>query len=180
MSQHLIISAAPVQTFHCGILGASFNKYLYSLTAFSTHFTPTIPSKNLSDPGPVIVQPLWDLWGKFQQVLPSHSTPQYSSLASPSSPAGQQTTNHDKPQHKTPQYSSSPSPGPATSPTTTSNLLKSKFQQVLPSHSTPGDTRQSNIYICNKQKKKMYTCNIFQLRVCFVPLEPSQLVCHFS
>ena len=77
MSQHLIISAAPVQTFHCGILGASFNKYLYSLTAFSTHFTPTIPSKNLSDPGPVIVQPLWDPWGKFQQVLPSHSTPGY-------------------------------------------------------------------------------------------------------
>ena len=112
MSQHLIISAAPVQTFHCGILGASFNKYLYSLTAFSTHFTPTIPSKNLSDPGPVIVQPLWlwDPWGKFQQVLPSHST--------------------------------------------------------------PGDTRQSNIYTCNKLHKlqeKMCTCNIFQLRVCFVP-----------
>ena len=110
MSQHLIISAAPVQTFHCGILGASFNKYLYSLTAFSTHFTPTIPSKNLSDPGPVIVQPLWDLWGKFQQVLPSHSTPGYA--------------------------------------------------------------RQSNICICNKLQKlqeKMCTCNIFQLRVCFVP-----------
>ena len=75
-----------------------------------THFTPTIPSKNLSDPGPVIVQPLWDLWGKFQQVLPSHSTPGY--------------------------------------------------------------TRQSNICICNKLHKlqeKMCTCNIFQLRVCFVP-----------
>ena len=110
MSQHLIISAAPVQTFHCGILKASFNKYLYSLTAFSTHFTPTIPSKNLSDPGPVIVQPLWDLWGKFQQVLPSHSTPGYA--------------------------------------------------------------RQSNICICNKLHKlqeKTCTCNIFQLRVCFVP-----------
>ena len=92
MSQHLIISAAPVQTFHCGILGASFNKYLYSLTAFSTHFTPTIPSKNLSDPGP-----------------------------------------------------------------------------LLPSHSTPGFTCQSNICICNKLQEKMCTCNIFQLRVCFVP-----------
>ena len=93
MSQHLIISAAPVQTFHCGILGASFNKYLYSLTAFSTHFTPTIPSKNLSDPGP-----------------------------------------------------------------------------VLPSRSTPGDIRQSNIYTCNKlhkvQEKMSATFSSFEYVLC--------------
>ena len=93
MSQHLIISAAPVQTFHCGILGESFNKYLYSLTAFSTHFTPTIPSKNLSDPGP-----------------------------------------------------------------------------VLPSRSTPGDIRQSNIYTCNKlhkvQEKMSATFSSFEYVLC--------------
>ena len=107
MSQHLIISAAPVQTFHCGILGASFNKYLYSLTAFSTHFTPTIPSKNLSDPGPVIVQPLWHPWGKYSLHTQHQAIP-------------------DNPTYI-----------PATN--------------------------------CTNCKKKMYTCNIFQLRVCFVP-----------